>query len=307
MKVSKNWLQGFYFVLPLSLLVVLADIFFMNRTLQETLPNTPNKFFLFTLFFVLPHIVASLSTFGEKEYLVHYKNKLGYSFLFSLIVTLIFVYITPKKAYLAIFGFITLFHVIGQQFGLNSGFSQVRGKLFLQWKYIGFASATISSSLLYFPEGKSINLYYAFIVTNILNLVIFLWWTLKCVKESKSDFGKRYFLSNFALLLFTFIFVIIKYPFFAILGPRFVHDTTAFTFYLVHNVNRAQVAKNILVSPIKKMGIPMLLTFGSAILVAFFVNDLNYFGLITFLTIMHYCVESFMWKGQTLHKQYIKF
>lgn len=306
MKVSKNWLAAFYFVLPISLLLVICDIFFFNRTLQSTLPNTPNKFFYFTLFFVLPHIVASLLTFGEKEYLIHYKKKLSYSVLFSIVVTAIFVAL-PQKAYLGIFGIITLFHVIGQQFGLNSGFAQVRGKLFLQWKYIGFASATFSSSLLYFPEGKSINLYYGFIALNILNLIAFLWWTLKCVKESKSDFGKKYFLSNFALLLFTFIFVILKYPFFAILGPRFVHDTTAFTFYLVHNVNRAQVSKNMLISPITKFGMPIILTFLGAMLIGHFVKNLNYFALITFLTIMHYCVESFMWKGQTLHKQFIRF
>lgn len=306
MKVSKRWLQNFYFVLPISLLVVIADIFFLDRTLQETLPNTPNKFFLFTLFFVLPHIIASLLTFGEKEYIVHYKKQISYSLIFSIVVTAIFVAL-PQKAYLSIFGIITLFHVIGQQFGLNSGFSQVRGKLFVQWKYIGFASATISSVLLYFPADKSIQLYNGFLIANILNLIIFLWWTLKCIKESKTQFGKRYFVSNFALLLFTFIFVILKYPFFAILGPRFVHDTTAFTFYLVHNVNRSSVSKNFFISPIMKIGVAMILTFASAMLLALFVNNLNYFAFITFLTIMHYCVESFMWKGQTLHKQFIKF
>tara|TARA_B100001971_G_scaffold84647_1_gene78241 strand:+ start:351089 stop:352015 length:927 start_codon:yes stop_codon:yes gene_type:complete len=306
-KVSRNLLQNFYLILPLSLLVVLIDILFLDHQLQSFLPNTPNKFFLFTLFFVLPHIVASLITFGEKEYVVHYKKQLSYSLIFSLIVTLIFVYITPQKAYLAIFGIITLFHVIGQQFGLNSGFAQVRGKIFLWWKYIGFTSALFSSTLLYFPQTSSLNLYYSFIAINIFFLIFFLFLTVKCIKLSTNDFGKRYFIANFLLLLFTFVFVLLKYPFFAILGPRFVHDTTAFTFYAVHNFNRSTVSRNKVLNPITKMNFSILLTFLSAIIIALFVKDLNYFGLITFLTILHYCVESFMWKGKTLHKEFIRF
>lgn len=307
MRISKNILQNFYLVLPISFLLVMSDIFFFDRYLQGFLPNTPNKFFVFTLFFVLPHIVASLLTFGEKEYLIHYKKGLTNSLIFSLIVTLIFVYITPKQAYLAIFGIITLFHVIGQQFGLNSGFANVRGKTFLWWKYIGFTSAMFSSVLLYFPKNAGTNLFYSFIVLNVFFLFAFGFLSYKCIKLSQNDFGKRYFVANFLLLFFTFIFVILDYPFFAILGPRFVHDTTAFSFYLVHNYNRSQSSKNKILNPIRKFNVSILFTFLSAMLIALLVNDLNYFGLITFLTIMHYCVESFMWKGKTLHKEFIKF
>ena len=52
------------------------------------------------------------------------------------------------------------------------------------------------------------------------------------------DFGPPNLVSGAVMALQAGLFYAEGYLFLAILGPRLVHDVTAFTFYIVHDMNR---------------------------------------------------------------------
>lgn len=304
MIISKKFLKYYYSIIPLSLLLIIYDQLFLGSYLQDYLPKSPNEYFYFTLVFVLPHIIASLLTFGDKSYFLYYKNNLIKYVFGALILTSIFIYFTPHNIYLALFGLMTLFHVIGQQFGLNAAFSGVRDKNYLIWKYLGFSIASLASVLIFFPAQKNLNMYYGIIYTNSTLLVVFAIFTFLCVTKSNSKFGKDYFLLNFLLILFVFVFILIGYSFFAILLPRVVHDLTAFNFYIVHNKNRTDSGDKLWLN-MKRYS--AFWTTSISLFIAFWINHFELTFLILFLTLLHYGIESFIWKGKSLHKSYIKF
>jgi hypothetical protein len=304
MKVSTRLLKLYYLIIPISLLAIIVDHFVLDGFLKRFLPQSPNEFFLFTLFFVLPHIVASLLTFGHKSYLNYYKNNLIIYTFGALVLTSVFLFLTPQKVYLAIFGLMTLYHVIGQQFGLNAAFSGVRDKNYLIWKYLGFTIAALASVLLFFPAGKNMSVYNNILFSIGSLLVAFLVFTYFCVMKSNSKLGREYFILNFLLIFFVFIFIAIGYSFFAIVLPRVVHDLTAFNFYIVHNYNRVHTNKSLWFNSIRYS---VLWTIGFAITIAFIINRLDFTFLILFITLLHYGIESFIWKGRSLHKTFIQF
>jgi hypothetical protein len=304
MKIKPILLKSYYLIIPVSILIVMFDKLIFSSTLQNKLPKSPNEFYLFTLFFVLPHIIASLLTFAEKSYLSYYRKSLmQYTFL-ALLGTIIFIYALPQNIYLALFGLITLYHVIGQQFGLNAAFANLRDNNFSAWKYLGFIIAALSSVLLFFPSGKNALVFNSIILSILFLLLAFAYLTYRCLQLSQSKFGREYFVLNFLLIVFVFIFIAIDYSFFAILLPRFVHDLTAFNFYSVHNYNRVHSGNKLHLNSVKYSVFWTLLV---AIIIAQGISFLNISFVILFLTLLHYGVERFIWKGATLHKEFIKF
>jgi hypothetical protein len=304
MIISKKSLKFYYSIIPISILLILYDQLFYDAYLQGYLPKSPNEYFYFTLIFVLPHIVASLLTFGDKSYFLTYKRKLLIYSTGAMLLTIGLIYFTPRNIYLVIFGLMTLYHVIGQQFGLNAAFSGLRDRYYLIWKFLGFTIAALASVLIFFSAQKNLYLYYAIVFTISILLFTFIVFTYLCITKSKTKFGKDYFLLNFLLILFVFIFILIDYSFFAILLPRVVHDLTAFNFYIVHNKNRTANGESLWP---KMKRYTTFWTVSPAILIAFLLNHYKLTFLILFLTLLHYGVESFIWKGKSLHKTYIKF
>jgi len=304
MNLSKNLLLSYYLIIPICILIVLVDTLFFDLNLKLSLKNSPNEYLFFTLFFVLPHIIGSFLTLQGNEYLKEYKNKLSLSLLISLTLSFIFLYILPKSLYLAVFGLLTLYHVIGQQFGLNAAFAQNWSLSFKIWKWIGFSIASLASVLLFFPK-QDIGQVYQYVLAFILFLLLlFIYFTFQCVKESKTKIGNYFFIANFFLIFFVFIFILFDYPFFAILLPRFIHDLSAFSFYCVHNKNRSQSKK------LNLLGFnrfPIIMTIVISIVVAAVLNYIDFLLIILCLTLIHYCIEHFIWKGPTMHKKYILF
>ena len=110
-------------MIPLSLLVVFTDAWlFEGRMVYQRIPTQPEDWPFWTVIFGLPHIIASLITMADREYLNHYRRSLLWPMLlFAGIASA--GYLGPQPvSYNLLFvflGFYTIYHVLAQQLGLT--------------------------------------------------------------------------------------------------------------------------------------------------------------------------------------------
>jgi hypothetical protein len=117
------------------------------------------------------------------------------------------------------------------------------------------------------------------------------------------------------------------YAFLAILGPRLVHDITAFTFYITHDVNRhGSNSPNLVYRVAGKLGIgvfwiiPVLAVLLTYLLGRYdgYLNDLakkvGYdlaygatFIVVGYLGLLHYYTEAFTWRRDSPYRRYFSF
>jgi len=74
--ISRRWLLAIYLIVPIVWLVVVVDLVALEGRLRAQLPPSPEDLFWFTVFFVLPHILASQFSFYDREYLSVYRPRL---------------------------------------------------------------------------------------------------------------------------------------------------------------------------------------------------------------------------------------
>src|SRR5437762_4035318 len=61
---------------------------------------------------------------------------------------------------------------------------------------------------------------------------------IPCYRQINSTAGKAFLIANSAMPIVSVYLYAEGYYFFAVLGPRVIHDATAFIFYMVHDYNR---------------------------------------------------------------------
>src|SRR5690606_2243514 len=68
--IDRRWLLALYAVIPLSLLLVISDAWlFDGHVIYQHIPTQPEDWPFWTVIFGLPHIIASLITMADREYL----------------------------------------------------------------------------------------------------------------------------------------------------------------------------------------------------------------------------------------------
>jgi hypothetical protein len=310
---SYSKLKWVYAIIPLSILMILVDVLFLNRYLQKTLPLRPESLVWFALVFELPHIFASAILLADVEYIRFYGKKiiLGLVILaMSLFVLPLFI---PFRVIFALVGVFTIYHVIGQQLGINGALLRKKGRLFNTWK----VCCIIIGSLLFWGalmQKSSFGDYFWIIQTLPALLFIYALYLGKHLKAGGvPKIGLDYMRLNHLMILSALIFFWIGYPFFVLLIPRVVHDLTAFAYYITHDKNRNSLkCKNIIHIPFRKLGIPIyLITPLLAIImgVAFrHVLHADYHRMVWiyyFLSAFHFFTEAFSWKSGTPHRAHI--
>ena len=65
-----------YLVIPLSCILIIIDSQWLGGEWIEAVPPNPEMWFWWGLLFGYPHIVASVVTYADKEYLQHYRPQL---------------------------------------------------------------------------------------------------------------------------------------------------------------------------------------------------------------------------------------
>lgn len=317
--VSYRFLLGIYSVLPISFGIVLVDAFMLDHALTERLPSSPELLRLFTVFFVVPHQVASAITFLDKGYLATYGRKLSAAIPILCLAAVSLPAILTPRAFFVLYASLTMYHVIGQQLGITRIIAKKTDWAFHGWKWLSLVLAAALYVRLYGLDAPTL-----FLVppspmrpiTDTLFLVLLpplIYLTWRGARRSETRIGRMYWWSNTAMIVTCYALLAARYSFFTVLIPRVIHDLTAFAFYVVHDFNRNRSQDhNLLYAWLRRTGLP---TWALGPLVAIALGNVvsesstfQYGGAVMLaLAFFHYYTESIMWKRNTVHRDQVRF
>jgi hypothetical protein len=319
-KIPTKVLLKLYLIIPFSVLVVAADMIFFSGHLRRTLRADPETYRWITIFLFYPHVLMSLGTFLDKEYLTEYKEKFLSPKLIPYAGTVLIGFFWNQEIFFILFSYLSSKHLMGQQIGLekllaNGDKNMTRSNLSCHlyiiistiiYYRIAFPQSIFWISLAKFDWGQEIY----FLIAVLIYFVLFF--------EARGNFLKAKNLSlkilfwgNYFLITSAICFLQSGYIFFAFLVPRFIHDITAIFFYVCHNKNRnANSSQNFINQFVEKVFkkyppyvLPLIYFSFSNLLIQI---DLKIVEVSLFcLGVFHFYVEGFMWKRGSLHRRYV--
>ncbi len=275
--VNSQLLLALYAFIPVSILVVIVDQLFLSGILKDQyLPNNPATLMWWAIIFNFPHIVSSLVTLADEEYISFYKKRFAKALTIITVVVLsiniLIPLFFPKSLstistflFLVFFSGYTMYHVLSQQFGIGMMLMKVRPtKSYEVWRGL----ATVASTLMYgmvFVTWTDTPVLGAFTAFDIMKMIAGLFSVLTVMqgiyitRNSQRDLGKWYVYSNLLMLMSSYGLLVMGYGFFVIAIPRFVHDITAFIIYSTHDQNRNRdKVRNYIYRALKFIPIPVL-------------------------------------------------
>lgn len=319
-----RWLLALYAVIPLSLLLVIADAWlFEGRTVYQHIPTQPEHWPFWTVIFGLPHIIASLITMADREYLTHYRRTLLWPLLvFAGIATA--GHIGPQPlSYSLLFlflAFYTIYHVLAQQLGLTlMMMATPPTRTYRLWKWLliiaGFAIYMNVYGERYLGNIwlGNVSLYDALTYTAALLSAALIVLAIRLTPTSRHRIGVWYLWGNVALILSTLLIQEIGYSLFVILIPRVIHDLTAYTVYITHDRNRNKhepVNSVYRLTSFTRLS-PVILLPLLSIGIAFVLTSHSRYAVVSILVLtvsfLHYYFEGFIWRGANPHRRYVDF
>lgn len=314
--ITFGWIFWIYVLVPLSLLVVGIDQFWLGLKIRNFLPTRPDLLLFISMSFNLPHIVASHLILFDKEYGAFYGRKL------SLGIPLVFL----GTAAMALFlepGFLftvgavtTIYHVWMQQIGITRWYVGKAGFPFRAWQWLSILLFCIFYFHLFLPD-ETVGIFWKRQALNGLWLAMIplTFFAYQASRASVSRRGVCLIAVNQILFALSLLFYEKGYPFLAFFMIWGVHNLTAFSIYSLHNRNRnLEGPKNLIFQAIGSRGsvslmaLTPLLGVGIAGLLWLIWQKHPSFGLIlVMINLSHYFTESFTWKSKTPHRTNLHF
>lgn len=310
MVVPKKFLLGAYIILPILVSVVLIDIFYFDRLLQPNLGVDAIYLPIFLFIFLLPHIIASLFSFFDSEYVSYYKKHLFIFLPIFLLITLVVLYFDYRYG-LLLFFLTDAWHGIRQKVGIGLILGMKPGLVHRLWTYVPFATTSLVYVYFVLPEVVP-NIIHKYIseILFIGALSIIFVSVLQLLRSDKKVYS--YIILFLLFFLTSYFFVLANYIFFAFLAFRFVHDLNAFAFYVAHDHNRNREGyKNYFYKLFSATHIPILvlaplLGFLFAYIVRSSANGVAIgYAIIILLCMSHFYLEGVMWKRESPHRKQI--
>ncbi len=326
---------------PLGIVAAMIDAYVFDNALRDYAFHNPIKVMWWIAILSTPHIIASLVTFADQEYLKHYASKLKKSVVIAVILGILIplavgYVLKPEDAHhlsigaLANFGseaslviaaFYTTYHNLQQQYGISLMLMQERPAFIHHlWKWITIIPAGIVFlGMQYHHEGVDWGVWPQTITISAVSMVLacavagrIIWQYMQ--KPGYSKIGLAYFCANAAMLLISLGLVVKGHILIAMLMPRVIHDLTAYWIYMVHDENRnAATMHNPIYALPKKFGIgpaafciPLSFIIGYALLKLSQGTYIVGFLVIS-LNYIHYYLEGHIWKRGTPHRQHVPF
>lgn len=328
--VSFRFLLSLYGIVPICLLLVAGDALIYHHALRDWLPNSPGHFLLFQLFFGTPHIIASnLLLVSHQDYVQCFRQKLLGMTAFIIVFFGIGSLWIPYRALYVISACWTVYHVLKQQIGIAKAACRLPNwGFYLQlWLSVGagcliYLGVFLNNSL---EEEQSRWILWLASVLSIALVPA----TMLLQRYTSTPMGRGFLWANTLLVVGSWLVYLQQYWFLAILMPRLVHDITAYSFYVSHDVNRHgdqpdtglfRLARSCRIPP--QMVLPLLSFLLTYLLQAYGNDAVNFItqtlfateihkavtlGLIGYLALMHYYTESFVWSAGSPLRRYIRF
>lgn len=328
--VSFKLLLGLYAIIPACLILRFFDHWFWQDYLQQSLPSSPYHFILFQIMFGTPHIIASaIVLVSNTEYLTHYKHQV--ILMTFAIATAYFIgnmFIPYRVLYIVVASW-TVYHVLKQQHGIVRGICRLPDREYNLVLWLSVAAGICIYIGIFLRQSLTVD-QTAWLkgVAAVLCLALAA-STIKAQQHVNTSFGKLFVWSNVLLVLSSFYLYVQQYYFLAILVPRFVHDATAYIFYVTHDYNKHhEQPKNFIYRYAARCGVHVFvvlpaISFALAFVLQAYgdsvVNTVTQFfwgtefyriitgGLLGYLALMHYYTEAFTWKADSPYRQFIAF
>ncbi|HIO12979.1 MAG TPA: hypothetical protein EYN13_05420, partial [Methylococcales bacterium] len=259
--ISFRLLLGVYAIIPICLLLQLADSQLWEGYLKEALPTSPNHFVFFNILFGIPHIIASAIVMTSNvEYLKTFKVKvIG----MTLALAVFFGFGSQLLPYYFLYILVaswTVLHVLKQQHGLARGVCRLSERQFNIQLYLSIAAGILVYIGIFLKNSLSPT--EVLVINSIVAIlsIALLVSTFSCQKSVPTRFGKAFLWANAFLVFSSFYLFVQQYYFLAILVPRLVHDITAYIFYVTHDYNRhCDKPRNFIYRGAKKIGLSVFL------------------------------------------------
>ncbi len=299
-------------IIPLMLGIGLGDHYLNDGAWLPHLGLASLFLPLYLLFFELPHIISSFVSFVDKEYVRFYARHLFLGLPLLLAVFSLLLWWNSEVA-IVIYLVATTYHVLRPQTGIALMFGVPKDRRHQIWSLLTIIVASVMYLTVVAPHviGPSF-------VTTLSYLVVVLLGAL-CVSSvfvarvSPPGMAQVYILATTFMLVGSYALVEYGYIFLAIFAVRFIHDVTAFLFYITHEMNRNQgTIQNWLYTvlplvPRSLMVAVPALGIGIGLALRETITDAEaLFIVIMILAMVHYYLESIMWKRGSLHRRYVK-
>lgn len=307
--VSYRFLLSIYAVLPLMAVAIVIDRFLLEQRGFAAFPHNPYDWRWITVVFVYPHIIASTFGLFNKRSYDAYAPKIVVSVVVSLALVILLPLMGNLNLEFLVFAVFTVYHVMTQQIGVATLMWGKPTVLFRLWKSILIGESILLYLQIYDDAGIVLAFFAGYLEWVHYGLMFALFMlTARLADQSKQRMGRYYMWANCFMLMFVLACLHYGYVFFAVLGPRIVHDATAFNFYIAHaNGSIGKTEKNWLYHAVPSrwpmfVAVPLMAIIAANVLL---VTKANWSvvgeGLIA-LSFFHYCIESFIWKNGSPHR-----
>ena len=302
-----------YLVVPFAWLVVAADKLVLQGTVTKFAPRMPDALPFFTLIFNAPHIVASFVSLADVGYLRHYRRLFAATLGGLIVFTLLAERLWGAGALGLAAALATTFHLAAQQLGIAAMQLRAGGRLTLAWKWLSLGSGMSSMLLVVDGSGLLGRAGFWLAALSLSGVVVALPLAFVLHARATNASARRYLWANQALFATMSVTALFGYPILSWLTIRVVHDLTAFYVYSVHDSNRNRTdAPNLVFRELRRLrlsprvGGPLL-----ALALAFLLERVAPPRVTLFaaywLSGLHYVLETFIWRGPSLHRRHTPF
>jgi len=314
MKIPKNIFVYAYLIIPVLALVVLLDMFYLNNILLPYSGIDAILLPLFVFIFNLPHIIASFFSFFDKDYVKHYKKHLFFYLPLVLLATAALLFVNPLLGFI-LFLVADVWHGVKQKVGIALILGARPNWIYKVWMWIPFLSTSLVFAYFmvdFMFRGQFPETLVPFVSPVLFVGAILIFVSMIAMLWSSQPKVRFYIFCVSMFFLASYFFVLAGYIFFAVLAFRFVHDVSAFAFYITHDYNRAKEAKANWIYNLFSM-IPMPILILTPILSYLFAYLIRQgsdglavgYGIIVLIGMSHFYLEGIMWKRDSPHRKHV--
>lgn len=319
-----------YAVLPLCIGIAVIDAGLLDGRLRAAMPRRPEDLVWFELFFGWPHIVAStVILLTNRDYLETFGRRVGVATLLVVALFGVGFFVLPYELLFVVAATATIVHVLKQQIGIGRGAARTStpssARAYTRWGWAAIAAGVVLYNGLLLPAARPYRS--TLVVLAGIAVVAMLGYAFRLHREVAVGTGRRFLWANTAMVAGSLAFFATGYGLLAIAVPRVVHDTTAFAFYVSHDVNRhGQQPGNRLHRWARRVPggvawVPVVAAIAIAWVLSEHGNDLAHLltgdrlrdavpapvslGLLGLLGMLHYYYESFTWKAGSPYRAHV--
>jgi hypothetical protein len=328
--VSFRLLLGLYGIIPVCLALQCFDHWFWQDFLKEYLPSNPFHFVLFQILFGTPHIIASnIVLVSNPDYLKHYKRHI---ILMTVAIAAAYILGNMLLPYWVLFILVaiwTIYHVLKQQYGVARGVCQLPESVFKLLLTLSVAAGVAIYIGIFLRNSLSADQLYWIKHAAALGCLLLFVAAFVNQHHVSTEFGRWFYWSNVLLVLTSFYLFLQQHYFMAVLVPRFVHDATAYVFYVTHDYNKHHRRPQnfiyhyaarcnfhvFIVLPVISFSLTfVLLAYGDDVtnFITRYLWGVEFYKVITlgflgYLALMHYYMEGLTWQKDSPYRKFIAF